>query len=253
MAKDPITIVTFLWRPTGTWRQGYTAQHVNTLCQALKENLTIPHRVVCVTDMPKGIKCETISLWKEPVVPNVMRNKPNCYKRLRLFAPDIEKVIGAKRFASIDLDCIITKNVDSIFDCKEDFRILKGYASPYNGSLMIMDAGARAKLWNEFDPKTTPNKANRVKKPNGKKYYGSDQAVISYLLPFEPTFSLGPETGIYQYTSHIKYSVVPKDARMVFFAGRMKPWFPELRNYNRTLYAKYRKQQKRSDQTDRYY
>jgi len=244
MARDPITIITWLWKPTGTWRQGYTAEHVNTLCQAFKENLKIPHRFVCVTDMPKGIKCETIKLWNNPKVEGVLRNKPNCYKRLRLFAPDAEKLIGAKRFASVDLDCVITKNVDKIFDCDDDFKIMYGYAAPYNGSLFIMDAGARTKLWEEFDPKRTPRLANKVKRPNGKKYYGSDQAVISYLLPFEKTFS--QEDGLYQFTSHVKRKELPENARMVFFAGTIKPWFPEMSNLNRGLYAKYKAQQKRS-------
>lgn len=234
MAQSPITIITWLWRPTGTWRQGYTAHHVNAVDRMLAAVMKSPYRHVCVTDMPEGIKCKTIPLWKEPNV-RTRTGAPNCYKRLFLFSDKARELFG-DRFVSLDIDCVILKDLTPLFDTGDDFKILKGYSAPYNGSMWAMNADARPEVWKDFDPRRSPRIAGKQRRDDGKFVIGSDQAWMSYKLPGEATWT--EEDGVYQYS---KIKTVPKNARIVFFAGSRKPWHPEIKQQSRELYARYRK------------
>lgn len=232
-----LTVVTWLWKSTG-WRKGYNAGHVNALQNMIKANLTIPHRFVCVTDMPKGINCQTIVLWDDPKVPGIPAHKPNCYKRLLAFSQEIEQVFG-KRFISFDLDVVIRGNIDDIIGREGDFRILKGAASPYNGSMWMMDTGARKEIWEEFDPLMSPEQARKAKMPSGKHYYGSDQAWISYRLKDEKTWS--EKDGVYQYWNglHKTAPKLPSNAKIIFFNGAINPWDNQIKRKCPELFSIY--------------
>lgn len=54
-----LTFVCFKWRPVRTGFQlpsvcQYTAKHVNVLARMFARHLSVPHRVVCITDQTKG-------------------------------------------------------------------------------------------------------------------------------------------------------------------------------------------------------
>ena len=231
-----LTVVTWLWKSTG-WRSGYEAKHVNVLQKMVAANLNIPHRFVCVTDMPKGIWCDTIPLWKEPDV-FVMPQKPNCYRRLKAFSPDIRELFG-DRFVSMDLDAVIMDDITPLLSRQEDFIMLKGHSSPYNGSLWMMNTGAREKVWKEFDPELSPIRARESRRENGKSYYGSDQAWISHKIPGEVTWS--EADGIYQFWNglHEKGHTLPANTKLVFFNGAVKPWDWEVKRMCKPLYETY--------------
>jgi len=223
-----LTIVTWLWKTTG-WRKGYSAGHVNALHAMVSQNLDIPHKFVCVTNMPENINCETIPLWDDPLVPGVLAHKPNCYKRLKAFSPEIKQIFG-ERFISLDLDVVIRGNITDIIDRKEDFIMLKGGSTPYNGSMWMMTAGARKQVWEDFDPRASPAQAKAAKMPSGKNYYGSDQAWISYKLGTkEKTWD--ENDGIYQYWNGLNRNPgrIPENAKIIFFNGAINPWDNEIR------------------------
>lgn len=214
-----ITIVTWLWKSTG-WRNGYGAEHVNALQKMVAANLKMPHVFKCFTNMPEGIDCETISLWEDPAT-GTHPTRPNCYKRLKAFSEEMRPIVG-DRFLSLDLDCVIVKDITPLVDRKEEFLILEGSAAPYNGSMWMMNTGCRKKVWEHFDAMTSPKIANAQKMENNRHYHGSDQAWISYKIPGEKTWS--KRDGIYQYAYDVKDKEIPKDARIIFFAGGEKPW-----------------------------
>ncbi len=231
-----ITIVTWLWKTTG-WRKDYTAEHVNALEKMIKKNLNIPHVFKCITDMPEGINCETVALWENPKT-NTHPTRPNCYRRLKAFSEQIRPILG-DRFLSIDLDCVILGDITSIVDRPEDdFIILKGSSSPYNGSMWMMNTGARKQVYDSFHPINSPTVAAQQKTSTGRGYYGSDQAWISYKIPGEKTWT--QKDGVYQYIYDIKGKPMPENAKIVFYAGELKPWsdknFVDLQNtYNQYL------------------
>ena len=234
-----ITVVTWLWKGT-SWRNTYTAEHVNILQRMVAVNLHLPHRFICVTDMPEGINCETLPLVDLGVKP-IMPDWPNCYNRLRAFGEEmgVQLSHNGDRFISIDLDTVIVDDITPLISRSEDFVILEGKSCHYNGSLWMMKPGARKKVWEEFDPAVSPIMSMQGQNKGGGRFYGSDQAWISYCLgDGEATWKLG-ENGLYQFTE-INSLKAPIDARLIFFAGDLKPWTENPLDDLRGIYNKYR-------------
>lgn len=225
-----LTVVCWKW--VG-WKAIYQPQHVHALQRMVKKYLQIPHRFVCVTDDPKGLNCETVRLWSDPKV-NTEAGWPNCYRRLKMFSNYAKTLLGEK-ILSIDLDCVILKDItDLITD--DDLKILSGGAAPYNGSLILHKPGTRTCLWDEFDSVFTPPEIQRHAKKTGVKYYGSDQAWIAYRCPNEPTWTR--EDGIWHYTA-FKGEPIPENARIVFFSGREKLWSSTVKKERPDLWKPY--------------
>lgn len=204
---------------------GYDAGKVNLWAAQIRRNLTIPHRLACVTDHAKGIDSSIeiipmqhdfdhvrVASWSET------HRRPQCYRRLTLFAPDAERRFGAKRFVSMDLDFLATANLDPIFDHNDDLRILRGSAASraFNGSMIQMNAGARPQIFTQFSAEAAAQ-ARR-------KHVGSDQAWLCYALsPKERTWSF--KDGVFFFRPNQRWlGEVPKGMRMVFFPGYPKPW-----------------------------
>jgi hypothetical protein len=127
----------------------------------------------------------------------------------------------------MDLDTVIVGDMTPIWNRTEPF-VAWGETNPksyYNGSMMLMTAGARAKVWQDFDPKTSPRLAYQAGK------FGSDQGWISYCLgKGEPIWTTAD--GVYSYNVHIRtkggpHKPLPANARIVMFHGSRDPWQAE--------------------------
>lgn len=224
-----LSIVTFKWQPVPGYRSRFGPETVNTLFGMLRRNLRLPFRAICVTDDPFGINesIQTIPLWKDHA--HVMsphgQSRPSCYRRLKVFSAEAEAMFGP-RFAVMDLDCVVTGDVTPLFDRPEAF-VMWGDTHPkthYNGSLMLMNAGARRQVWESFNPQTSPLRTKRAG------HYGSDQGWISYCLgPGEARFTT--KDGVYSYRLHLSQaSALPANARLIFFNGRIDPWGAEVKD-----------------------
>jgi hypothetical protein len=219
---SPLAIVTFKWKTPG-YRTTFTAKHVNVLRKMVARHYSSPHRFVCITDDASGLdpEVEAIPIWDDHasvMSPHGYR-APSCYRRLRVFSPEMATTIGP-RFLCLDLDTVIVGDVAPIFDRTEDF-IIWGETNPqsfYNGSMFMMSAGARRQVWEEFDPSTSPMAAYRAGK------FGSDQGWISYRLgPGEAIW--GMKDGVYSWRVHLeaKGGRLPANARIVHFHGKVDP------------------------------
>jgi hypothetical protein len=183
------------------------------------------HEAVCITDDPRGIDpaIRIVRLWDDFAdLPSPHGGvSPACYRRLRAFSPEMAGIIGP-RFVSMDLDVVIVDDITSIFDRKEDFVIWNSpiRTTPYNGSLWMMDAGARKQVFEEFNPLTSPKETKKLG------FNGSDQAWISRILgPGEATWT-AKEHGVYAFRSDVKKIAyqLPTNAKIVFFQGHNDPW-----------------------------
>lgn len=218
-----LTVVTFKWRSAPGYRSKFGPEAVFALRRMVRRHYQVDHRFVCITDDPKGLgDVETIPLWPdhaELVSPHGRQN-PSCYRRLKLFDPAIEALLGP-RFVCLDLDTVIVADVAPLFHRTEPF-VIWGETNPrsfYNGSMFMMTAGARAKVWTEFNPRTSPMTAKRAGR------FGSDQGWISYVLGGgEATWTRAD--GVYSFRVHIqpKGDDLPAGARMVMFHGKVDPW-----------------------------
>lgn len=219
-----LSVVCWKWKPAPGYRSRFEAEHVNTLQRMVARHYQAPHRFLCVTDDAAGLSeaVEPIPLWNDFAdlpSPHGGHN-PSCYRRLRAFSVEIAGVFGP-RFVSVDLDTVIVGDVRPLWDRREDFVIWgeTDKRSWYNGSMWLMTAGARKQVWEQFDPKTSPQKAYRAGR------FGSDQGWISHVLgPGEATWTR--KDGVYSYRVHIapKGGHLPPNAKMVMFHGKEDPW-----------------------------
>lgn len=230
-----ITVCLWLWKG---WRPIYTAEHVNTAARMLRDYAGVPHRTVCITDMPAGItECETFPLWPEP--PGmVTTSRPNCWRRIRLFDPGISAQLGP-RILSLDCDMVAMQSLRPLLECSDPFKIAKGHFALYNGSMWIMDAGVHPHVWNKFDPARSARQARAAMHPRrqGVRMVGSDQVWLSLQIPNAPTW--GRADGLMSYAKHSVTYRDSGDARVWFFAGGVKPWSKQCRHALPRAYRRY--------------
>lgn len=210
-----LTVLTWFWQqPRGIYR----AEHVNIWADMVRHNLSMPHRIACVTELREDID-PTIEIIAPPKdfenvrIPSWGAGKPQCLRRLAMFRRDAGKIFG-DRFVCMDLDCVVSGKLDPLFDGEDEFKIFKGTAPsrPYNGSMMLVRAGARPQLYERF----TVEDATEA----GRHFVGSDQAWISYVLgPNEKTW--GPADGVNFWE---RGRPIPSDTRLMFLPGQFKPW-----------------------------
>lgn len=227
MSGLPSVFVCWKWAPPKGYRSTFTAETVNVLGRMLARHFPHPHKLICVTDDSSGIdmSIEVQKPWNDFAdVPSPHGQKnPSCYRRLRLFAPDAGAYFGP-RFVSLDLDVVIVGDLTPLFDRPEDFVIWGDYTNPrtpYNGSLMMLRAGACPQVWTDFDPKVSPQQAMKAG------FWGSDQGWISYKVRDAATWKKAD--GVYSFRNHLRPQLgrLPEAARLVAFHGEIDPWHPE--------------------------
>lgn len=226
----------------------YTPEDVSLLRNQVARNLSRPHEFVCVTDRPKEIEAgiRTIPLDKRLHIPG------GRYAKMAIFAPDAGKKIG-RRILMLDLDTVIVGDITPLVERPEPLVLwrnpnfgLKRRAF-YNTSIMLVTAGARTDLYEKFSRKMIDEAQARTG------WGGTDQRLVSYLLakgnPHNPRSyhdaHWTAEDGVYgagrlgDYNPESATTILPKNARVVFFPGRRHPkqekvierhpWIPEFR------------------------
>lgn len=220
----PLTFVTFRWQPPSGYRSNFAPETVQVLRKMIARHYHQPHRFVCITDDTKGLKgIETFPLWPDHgwVVNPSGSHNPSCYRRLKLFAPEAKGWFG-ERLVCMDLDTVIVGDITPLFQADVDFKIwgCSDYKSQwFNGSLWMLKTGSHPEVWQTFDPRTSPRAARKAG------CFGSDQAWMRYVLGNkQPVWD--ESDGVYSYRKHIAINgnVLPANARIVCFHGKIDPW-----------------------------
>ncbi len=228
-----LTILGWLWKNPVPKSPQYTPEHANIWASMIHRNTTLPHRFVVATDWPTEQFDPIITPiplwdeWKGLKNPKWAAQKPHCYVRLKAFSREAGEFIGP-RFVSVDLDCLVLDSLDPIFSRTEDFLIFHRFIdsqrfnilhNPYNGSMWMMTAGARAQVWEDFKGLPSIMAAQS--------HMGSDQAWITHRLgKFEAGW--GREDGVLGWPNiqaDQRYEHTPPPGiRLIFFYGLEKPW-----------------------------
>lgn len=206
---------------TWLWGNKYKNDDVEKLYAGVKRNLMQPFRFLCVTEdyldvvLSRGIERHSI--------PDLGLTKiPGCFARLRMFDPEWqrEKRID-DRLVSMDLDSVVTGNLDDLVDRREPFLILRGANAsnpcPYNGSIFMLRSGVHPEVWKDF---------NLVAASKIKRYeFADDQGWLWHMLPDAAGWNVGVESGIYAFKKPgwPKGDALPVDARLVVFPGWRSP------------------------------
>lgn len=235
-----LTVVTWKWpAPTG-YRSHYGPETVLTLRDMVQRHYPHPHRFVCVTDDPvPDVEC--VPAWNDfaRVASPHGPKHPSCYRRLRLFHPDIASTLG-ERLVSLDLDVVLTADVTPLWDRPEPI-VLWGDTNPlpgshYNGSMVLLSAGARPHVWTRFDPAKSPRISMQAK------CFGSDQGWISYVLGAGEAKWTRAD-GVYSFRNHLQgRTALPANARLVAFHGRFDPWQRQVQQQHPWVAEHYRRE-----------
>jgi hypothetical protein len=209
----------------------YTYQHVNVMNQMLLRNtasLKSPARILCITDEPGGIECETYPLWRDGanLVNATKPTLPSCYRRLRLYDRETQRDMGidpGDRIVGLDLDTVVCGDLRQILETPGVYvgwRLAGTYhAEVYNGSFQMFTAGTLQRIWSDFDPEMSPVKAKQAG------YMGSDQAWLSWQLSKEAGCNHVPFPEFASYPLHLRVTrAFTGKHRLVFFHGKNKPW-----------------------------
>lgn len=204
---------------TWLWGEAYSGDDVRRLAAGVARNLARRHRFICVTDNParlQGLDIETIEIPQED---RPLLAIKGCFARLRMFSRAWQRANGIdEQFANVDLDTVVTANLDGLFCRDEPFVILQGGNAvnpcPYNGALMLLRAGYRPDVWDEFSP------AAAARTPHYR--FPDDQGWLAAKLPNAAEWRAGAESGVYVYQKPgwpggKTTTALPEGARLVTF------------------------------------
>lgn len=100
------------------WGDKFSAEYVNKLYYAVNRNVTVPHSFTCFTDDPTGVMCRTESFLKD---------LPSWWYIIGLFNKE-HNFKGKVLY--MDLDTVITDNIDHIVSLDADFAITEDFYRP---------------------------------------------------------------------------------------------------------------------------
>jgi len=158
------------------WGNKYGPEFVNILRAMVKRNLSLPHRFVCFTEDPTGLRDDIETM---PLTENLI----GWWHKVTLFKSTLFNLTGKTLY--LDLDVVIVNSLDPMFEREEKFSIISDWMYSrrnvggknkimYNSSVFMYEIGAHPSVWSEFakDPETL-----------SKKYSGGDQHWITENLP----------------------------------------------------------------------
>src|SRR5262245_3806618 len=212
-----LTICTWLWG------NKYGSRDVYQLKRALDRNLSQRYRFLLITENYRPISEKTLPGVERFNIPDIkLLSIPGCFARLRMFDPKWQEQLRIDdRLVCLDLDTIITRSVDSLFDRPENFVILAGANSvnpcPFNGSVMMLRPGYHEDVLTDW----TFEKAKSVPYHE----FPDDQGWLAYKIPEAATWQVGSPSGIYAFKKPgwTTGDYLPNDAKIVVFPGRRQP------------------------------
>lgn len=108
------------------WGTKYDVEYVNVLNAMVKRHSSA--ELICLSDSFEGKDCEVMMLDK---------GLEGWWNKIQLFKPNF---LNGEKFLYLDLDVVITQNIDCFFDCP-DFTIIDDWIfDTYNSSVMVMSA-----------------------------------------------------------------------------------------------------------------
>ena len=226
-----LKVVTWKWSPPKGYRSNFDGSQCTMLYEALQRNSTVPFEFIVITDNPADVdnSIKTVPLWANPAPHYGSHTRPNCFVRLKMFSEEMKNIVQGDRILSLDLDTVITGNIDHILKDESNFKIwyVDGEKSPCNGSMILHKLGTRPDIWTKFNPQAVdPICAYR----KSKQLVGSDQAWIAQNLNADTKF-FGKVDGVYSFRCHIKpfdRGRLPGDTKIVFFHGEHDPWHKDV-------------------------
>lgn len=127
------------------WGTKYGADYVNRLYRMVRRHLHRPFRFHCLTEDGSALlpEIEVLPLATE-------QGLSGWWYKLTLFKPEFFGLQGALLY--LDLDVVITGDIDFLHDLPGDFLIIRNWSRKpmWNSSIMRFRIGAHAGVWERF-------------------------------------------------------------------------------------------------------
>jgi hypothetical protein len=213
----------------------------------LARHLSLPYRIVCITDRPKDVPS---GMGVFDVAHTVSKRDFKCIRRMWLYGGRPTKAgrpwpgdLG-DRLLQLDVDVVLTDDITPLVDRPDPLVIWKSESTrranrphgwAYNATVLLLTPGARADVWDRYraDPFGVESAANA---DGWDVPTCSDQAIATYLLKDGPVAYWTADDGIHSYRAFagpdgMKDTGLPPGCRIVSFHGRSgarHPGAPDL-------------------------
>jgi|SRR5690554_4788502 len=207
-----ITVVCYLWRSPNNGDRSYTHEHVNVMYSMLRRHLSLPHQLVCVTDMPEGVRPEVRCVPLDGRLSGEDFSSQR-FQKLSFWRRDAAEWLGGERLLLMDLDQVIVDSIDPLVD-RPDPLIMwhkwrpKRQRMVYSSSMVLLDSGAHPEVYEKFDPDNVPPE------------FTGDQAWVIHALEGTPS-GWTEDEGIVNFVKHTE--MPPQNARVVVLSGGRNP------------------------------
>ncbi len=206
------------------WGTKYPADYVNKLRNMVARHLTLAHRFVCLTDDGTGIdpRVEIFPIPKMPI--DIDKAGPErAWTKLATFSPTLYGLEGKTLF--LDLDIIITGNMDDFFNFPADVAIIAEWNPRHgtgNSSVYRFNVGAHPDVLTYF-----ANNFDEIRKK-----FRNEQAFLADYLTRKNALSYWPADWCLSFKRHcmhyfpislFKPPAQPKNAKVVIFHGHPLP------------------------------
>ena len=197
----------------------YPAEYVYNLASMVKRNLSVPYRLVCITDQANDIEFRRaqsaggIEFMQPPT------DYPGWWGKIGLFKQDI--ATGPSIW--LDLDVVITGSLDPIVEQYGDCQL----ATPWNwaqsghggcqSSVMCWRGNSAHEIFESFDPAD----AHWPPRNDGGKLWG-DQEHLTVCRDNGFPVTRIDDKYVRSYKYHCRNGV-PEDARVIVFHGKPDP------------------------------
>jgi len=121
------------------WGHKYPSEYVNILADMVARSTTKPHKFVCFTDDPEGIDPHIHT----EALPGELKG---WWNKLWLF----KKGVLEGRVLFLDLDTIITGNLDPFLEYSGDFALLRDFYRDGYGSGVMVWNGDHSHIWDDY-------------------------------------------------------------------------------------------------------
>jgi hypothetical protein len=205
----------------------FSLKHVGLLEAQVKKHLTIPHKFICLTDVP--------AFFNEPPIwyIRLLHNWPGWFSKIELFRPNMFD--GPILF--LDLDTLIIGNIDEIVS-DHRLTVLRNFWNVRRIGSAVM--GWSADL-SEVYGKFLDNAGRYMQEYQYPDKWG-DQAFLKDHTPVEPEFWQDKFPGrVVSYRRHCLLGTgevkVPDGASVICYGGKFRPWHTDL---GKRVYAEYK-------------
>jgi hypothetical protein len=190
----------------------YAPEYVSRLRNAVRRNLSVPYRFVCMTDRPGDIDCETMP---------VPMNLPGWWGKIALFSQEVFP--GRRLF--LDLDSVITGSLDDFAKYTGELAVIRPFPGDrdkgINSGLMNIGPGAHAYVWERF--RMNPEAAIRFCYANAVPAWNyGDQRWLELMISRVDYWQELNPGQVCSYKFHCRDGL-PENARVVSFHGRPDP------------------------------